>query len=107
MRKLPQPLKALCLLWIACFLATVILFLAHHDAWGLGPLGVVATLTGLTLVSDYRGGATAMAQAARAHPPRGFAFTYPHLANRTYARIFGAVAVVAGAALVVGAVTLH
>jgi hypothetical protein len=107
MRELPQPLKTLYLLWIACFLATVILLPAHHAGWGLGPLGVVAILTGLTLVSDYRGGATAMAQAMRARPPRGFTFTYPYLANRPYARVFGGLAVVAGAGLVVGALTFH
>jgi hypothetical protein len=103
MRELPQPLKTLYLLWHVTVLATVILLPAHHAPWGLGPLGVVAILTGLTLVSDYRGGAAAMAQAIRARPPRGFTFSYPYLANGLYVRVLGGLAVVVGAAFVAGA----
>lgn len=91
-------------LWIAgvAFAAAAIAAGARSN-WPLGPLGVVATFTGLALLSNFHGGADAMAKLAKSQRPMGVDYSKSIWATTGYARFFGAFAIVIGAGMTVTA----
>ena len=85
-RSLPQPLKCLYVLWILGVLVAVIVIMTSPKRAGLamGPFAIVVILTGLTLLTNFRGGAEAMAQAMKTRRPWGIDYSRSFLATTTY-----------------------
>ncbi len=97
--RLPQPLKALYLLFLAAFAATLVTFFLGSERAAIlasGLLGVVAALTGLTLVSNVRGAADALAEGARSYRPMGIDYSRSIMTSPRFTRVFGAAFLVAG-----------
>jgi hypothetical protein len=94
--RLPQPLKALYLVFFAAFAAAFVTFFFHDEevtSLTGGVLGVVAVLIGLTLVANVNGAADGLADAARSHPRWS---SRPFPATPGFARLFGTGLLVVG-----------
>ena len=91
------------MLWILGVLTAAVLVPTHHAAIATAPLGVVVVLTGLTLLTDFRGGASAMAQVMKTRRPFGIDYSKSFLATPAYGRVFGAFAVLVGSGFLYGA----
>ena len=101
--RLPQPLKALYLLFIAVFAANLVTFFLGSERAAIlasGLLGVVAALTGLTLVTNVRGAADALAEAARSYRPMGIDHSRSIMTSPRFTRMFGAALLVVGVVFV-------
>lgn len=106
-RSLPQPLKTLYVLWFLGVLAAVILIPTHHAAIATAPLGVIVVLTGLTLLTNFRGGTDAIAQVMKTRRPLGIDYSRSFVATTTYGRVFGVLAIVVGGGFLYGALAAH
>lgn len=104
-RSLPQPLKTLYASWIVGVFVAVILGVTTENDVAIAPLGVIAILTGLTLVTNFRGGTSAMARVMKTYRPWGIDYSGSFLATTAYCRAFGALAILVGGGFLYGAVT--
>lgn len=105
-RALPQPLKTFYVLFFLSFAGTFVTTLSHRGgARGSIPLGISAVLIGLTLVSDLRGGATAVAAQMRDRKPLGIDYSRSVLASTGSVRFFGVVFALVGGAMTYAGVT--
>lgn len=93
------------ILWGAGVLIAVLLGLTTGSDAAMGPLSAIAVLTGLVLVSNFRGGTDALAQAMKTNHPWGVDYSRSFLATAAYGRLFGALAIVAGSAFIYAAVS--
>lgn len=73
--------------------------------WSSAAFGVVAVLFGLTLVTDFRAGATAMPGHYKTGKPFGIDYSQSIYSNPLSARAFGAMAVVLGVGFIVGSLS--
>lgn len=95
---LPQPLKALLVLWCVGCVEAVVAGLLGVSAVAVGPLGVVVVLAGLTLLTDLRGCETALAEATGTAGGR----PEPRAGTGTV-RLYGGLVVVSGVFMLLGA----
>lgn len=104
-RRLPQPLKTLYVLWFVAVLAAVVsIALGAPNTLWLGAAGAVVLLTGLTLVTNLNRAADGLAAAMKDYRPMGVDYSRSWMATPAYARLFGALAVVVGVGFLVAAV---
>jgi len=103
-RALPQPLKALYALWVVGVLVAAVASFAGAAKVELAPMGVIVVMTGLTLLTNYRGSADALAAAMKQQRPLGVDYSRSVLSTPGYARFFGGFALVVGAGFVYSAI---
>lgn len=99
-KRLPQPLKALQILFLMAFGAvfiTMILAVVLRSEEIMNPalqafvvLGVIGFAIGLVLVTDYRGGARALSEALKDYKPMGMDYSKSFLSSPRAARVMGA-----------------
>lgn len=112
-RKLPQPVKGLFVLYMVVF---AVAFLsvplaaftgqaqsAEVVPWTFGAVGVAAVLLGLALVFDVRGSAQAYAGMVKDFKPMGVDYSNSFFARPAYIRAFGGLFAVIGIVFIVAA----
>lgn len=101
--RLPQPLKALYILFIAVFIAGIIPVLLHvpeASRWMSGGIGTAGLLLGLCLVINVNNSAEGLAGAVAEEKPMGVDYSASFMAKPVFARIFGLMFVVVGASFI-------
>lgn len=107
-RRLPQPLKTLYVLFFAAFAASFASVALGGERIAAGTsavLGTVAALTGLTIVTDLNGSVGALTEAMKSYRPLGVDYSRSAFATRWFTRLFGAVMLVIGVAFVIAALS--
>jgi hypothetical protein len=97
--RLPQPLKALYILFIVVFLAGIIpVLLRVPDAsrWMSGGIGTAGLLLGICLVSNLNKAAEGLAGAVAEEKPMGIDYSASFMAKPAFARLFGLMFIVVG-----------
>ena len=111
-RTLPQPLKAILMLFNVAFAVTFIGFLIlalsgrkemlfTFTPWMLGSLGVIGFLLGLFLLTDFRGSTQAYSGMMKKYKPMGVDYSGSPFSKPAFLRFFGAVYMLVGAWFVV------
>ncbi|RJT96586.1 hypothetical protein D6T65_15750 [Arthrobacter frigidicola] len=101
--RLPQPLKALYILFIVVFIAGITLVLLRvPDAslWMSGGIGAAGLLLGLCLVVNVNKAAEGLAAAIAREKPMGIDFSTSFMAQPAFARFFGLMFVLVGAGFI-------
>jgi hypothetical protein len=102
--RLPQPLKALYILFIVIFIAGIIpVLLRVPDAsrWMSAGIGTVGLLLGLCLVINLNKAAEGLAGAVAEVKPMGLDYSASFIAKPAFARFFGFMFVVVGVSFIV------
>ena len=105
--RLPQPLKALYWAFLVVLAASIMTFFLGGDravAVVNLLLGVVTVLVGLTIRTNFNGGAEALAEATKSYRPLGIDYSRSLLASPWFTRLFGLMMLVVGVVFAAGAV---
>jgi hypothetical protein len=97
--RLPQPLKALYVVFFVVLAGTAATFLLGGQRAVLLAtelLGVVAVLVGLTIGTNLNGGAEALAEAMKSYRPLGVDYSRSVLASPGFTRLSGFMMLVVG-----------
>jgi hypothetical protein len=103
--RLPQPLKALYILFIVVFIAGIIpvlLRVPEASRWMSAGIGTAGLLLGLCLVINLNKAAEGLAGAVAEVKLMGIDYSASFMAKPAFARIFGLMFVVVGASFVAG-----
>lgn len=106
--RLPQPLKALYILFIVVFIAGIIPVLLHvPDAsrWMSAGIGTAGLLLGLCLVINLNKAAEGLAGAVAEEKLMGIDYSASFMAKPAFARFFGLMFVMVGASFIASSLT--